>query len=301
MRTRRLGTSDLTVSVVGLGCNNFGRRVDEAGTRAVVDAALDAGVTFFDTADIYGTGDSETLLGRVLKGRRDRVILATKFGKSMGDGAERRGRRDYIRQAVEASLARLQVEQIDLYQHHEEDPDTPLEETVGAIKELVDEGKVRAYGTSNYAPANLDKTAELARSLGVPYASEQSEYSWLERDVEAEVLPACERLGLGFIPYFPLASGLLTGKVTREHPPAEGTRLFGRSVADADLDRVEALTAWAKAHGLSLLDVAVGGLAAQPAVVSVIAGATKPEQVRANAKAGEWEPAPAELAELLAL
>ena len=301
MRTRRLGTSDLTVSVVGLGCNNFGRRVDEAGTRAVVDAALDAGVTFFDTADIYGTGDSETLLGRVLKGRRDRVILATKFGKSMGDGAERRGRRDYIRQAVETSLARLQVEQIDLYQHHEEDPDTPLEETVGAIKELVDEGKVRAYGTSNYAPANLDKTAELARSLGVPYASEQSEYSWLERDVEAEVLPACERLGLGFIPYFPLASGLLTGKVTREHPPAEGTRLFGRSVADADLDRVEALTAWAKAHGLSLLDVAVGGLAAQPAVVSVIAGATKPEQVRANAKAGEWEPAPAELAELLAL
>jgi aryl-alcohol dehydrogenase-like predicted oxidoreductase len=291
----------LTVSVVGLGCNNFGRRVDEDGTRAVVDAALDAGVTFFDTADIYGTGDSETLLGRTLKGRRDRVILATKFGKSMGDGAERRGRRDYIRQAVEASLARLQVEQIDLYQHHEEDPDTSLEETVGAIKELVDEGKVRAYGTSNYAPANLEKTAELARTLGVPYVSEQSEYSWLERDVEAEVLPTCERLGLGFIPYFPLASGLLTGKVTRDHPPVEGTRLFGRSVADVDLDRVEALTAWAKAHGLSLLDVAVGGLAAQPAVVSVIAGATKPEQVRANAKAGEWEPAPAELAELLAL
>ena len=289
------------MTVVGLGCNNFGRRVDEDGTRAVVDAALDAGVTFFDTADIYGTGESETLLGRILKGRRDRVVLATKCGKPMGDGAERRGRRDYIRAAVEASLARLQVEQIDLYQHHEEDPDTPLEETVGAIKELVDEGKIRAYGTSNYAPANLEKTAELARALGVPYVSEQSEYSWLERNVEAEVLPACERLGLGFIPFFPLASGLLTGKVTREHPPAEGTRLFGRSVAEADLDRVEALTAWAKAHGLSLLDVAVGGLAAQQAVVSVIAGATKPEQVRANAKAGEWEPSPAELAELLTL
>jgi aryl-alcohol dehydrogenase-like predicted oxidoreductase len=300
MRTRRLGTSDLTVTVVGLGCNNFGRRVDEDGTRAVVDAALDAGVTFFDTADIYGTGDSETLLGRILKGRRDRVVLATKFGKSMGDGAERRGGRDYIRDAVDASLARLQVEQIDLYQHHEEDPDTPLDETVGAIKELVDEGKVRAYGTSNYSPANLEQTAQLARTLGVPYVSEQSEYSWLERGVEAEVLPACERLGLGFIPYFPLASGLLTGKVTRERPPAEGTRLFGRSVADADLDRVEALTAWAKDHGLSLLDVAVGGLAAQSAVVSVIAGATKPDQVRANAKAGEWEPSPAELAELLA-
>jgi aryl-alcohol dehydrogenase-like predicted oxidoreductase len=301
MRTRRLGTSDLTVTVVGLGCNNFGRRVDEDGTRAVVDAALDAGVTFFDTADIYGTGDSETLLGRILKGRRDRVVLATKFGKPMGDGAERRGRRDYIRAAVDASLERLQVEQIDLYQHHEEDPDTPLEETVGAIKELVDEGKVRAYGTSNYAPANLEKTAELARALGVPYVSEQSEYSWLKRDVEAEVLPTCARLGLGFIPYFPLASGLLAGKVTREQPPVEGTRLFGRSVADADLDRVEALTTWAKAHGLSLLDIAVGGLAAQQAVVSVIAGATKPEQVRANAKAGEWEPSPGELAELLAL
>jgi aryl-alcohol dehydrogenase-like predicted oxidoreductase len=301
MRTRRLGTSDLTVSVVGLGCNNFGRRVDEAGTRAVVDAALDAGVTFLDTADIYGTGESETLLGRVLQGRRDRVVLATKWGKSMGDGAERRGRRDYIRSAVHASLARLQVEQIDLYQHHEEDPDTPLEETVGAIKELVDEGKVRAFGTSNYAPESLEQTAALARALGVPFVSEQSEYSWLEREVEAELLPACERLGLSFIPYFPLASGLLTGKVTRERPPAEGTRLYGRNVDDADLDRVEALGAWAKAHGLSLLDVAVGGLAAQPAVVSVIAGATKPEQVRANAKAGEWEPSPAELAELLAL
>jgi aryl-alcohol dehydrogenase-like predicted oxidoreductase len=301
MRTRRLGTSDLTVTVVGLGCNNFGRRVDEAGTRAVVDAALDAGVTFFDTADIYGTGESETLLGRVLHGRRDRVVLATKWGKSMGDGAERRGRRDYIRAAIDASLARLQIEQIDLYQHHEEDPDTPLEETVGAIKELVDEGKVRAFGTSNYAPETLERTAALARELDVPFVSEQSEYSWLERGVEAELLPACERLGLGFIPYFPLASGLLTGKVSRDRPPAEGTRLYGRDVDDADLDRVEALGAWAKAHGLSLLDVAVGGLAAQPAVVSVIAGATKPEQVRANAKAGEWEPSPAELAELLAL
>ncbi|MGZ4335444.1 MAG: aldo/keto reductase [Gaiellaceae bacterium] len=301
MRTRRLGTSELTVSVVGLGCNNFGRRVDEAGTRAVVDAALDAGVNFLDTADIYGTGESETLLGRVLQGRRDRVVLATKWGKPMGDGAERLGRRDYIRQAIDASLARLQVEQIDLYQHHEEDPGTPLEETVGALRELYDEGKIRAFGTSNYAPATLERTAELAGRLGVPYVSEQSEYSWLERGAEAGLLPACERLGLGFIPYFPLASGLLTGKVARERPPAPGTRLHGRKIDETELARVETLTAWAKAHGLSLLDVAVGGLAAQPAVVSVIAGATKPEQVRANAKAGEWEPSPAELAELVAL
>jgi aryl-alcohol dehydrogenase-like predicted oxidoreductase len=287
MRTRRLGTSEITVSVVGLGCNNFGRRVDEAGTRAVVDAALGAGVTFLDTADIYGTGESETLLGRVLQGRRDSVVLTTKWGKPMGDGAERRGRRDYIRQAIDASLARLQVEQVDLYQHHEEDPDTPLEETVGAMKELYDEGKIRAFGTSNYAPATLARTSELAHGLGLP--------------LEAELLPACERLGLGFIPYFPLASGLLTGKVTREQPPAPGTRLHGRNIDEAELVRVEALTAWAKAHGLTLLDVAIGGLAAQPAVVSVIAGATKPEQVRANAKAGEWGPSPAELAELVAL
>ena len=302
MRTRRLGNSEITVSVVGLGCNNFGGRVDEAGTRAVVDAALDSGVTFFDTADIYGgSGGSETLLGRLLQGRRDRVVLATKWGKPMGDGAERRGRRDYIRSAIEGSLARLQVEQIDLYQHHEEDPDTPLEETVGAVKELVDEGKVRAFGTSNYAAETLAKVAELTRALGVPYVSEQSEYSWLRRGAEEELLPTCERLGLGFIPYFPLASGRLTGKVTRDQPPAAGTRLHGSKIDRADLDRMEALTAWAKAHGLSLLDVAIGGLAAQPAVVSVIAGATRPEQVRANARAGEWEPSPAELAELVSL
>ena len=184
---------------------------------------------------------------------------------------------------------------VDLYQHHEEDTGTPLEETIGALDELVAEGKIRAYGTSNYRAETLERARALASAA---YVSEQSEYSWLRRDVEADVLPACERLGLGFIPFFPLASGLLTGKVSRDNPPAEGTRLHGRAIDDADLDRVERLRAWAEAHGVSLLDVAIGGLAAVSPVVSVIAGATKPEQVRANAAAGAWVPSDAELAEL---
>ena len=246
MRTRNLGP--LTVSVVGLGCNNFGGRIDEAATRAVVDAALDVGVTFFDTADIYGNkGGSEELLGRALRGRRDDVVLATKFGKEMGDGAERRGTRSYLRAALDASLRRLQTEVVDLYQHHEEDTETPLEETIGALDELVAEGKIRAYGTSNYRAATLERAKAIASGA---YVSEQSEYSWLRREAEAEVIPACERLGLGFIPFFPLASGLLTGKVTRDAPPAEGTRLHGRTIDDADLDRVERLQAWAEAHGV---------------------------------------------------
>ena len=195
MRTRDIGP--LTVSVVGLGCNNFGGRIDEPATRAVVDAALDVGVTFFDTADIYGNhGGSEELLGRALRGRRDDVVLATKFGKEMGDGAERRGLRSYLRAALDASLRRLQTEVVDLYQHHEEDTKTPLEETIGALDELVSEGKIRAYGTSNYRAATLERAKAIASAA---YVSEQSQYSWLRREAETEVMPACERLGLGFI------------------------------------------------------------------------------------------------------
>ncbi|HEX4678694.1 MAG TPA: aldo/keto reductase [Gaiellaceae bacterium] len=295
MRTRKLGP--LEVTVVGLGCNNFGGRIGEAETQSVVDAALEAGVTFFDTADIYGNaGGSEEFLGRVLNGRRDQVVLATKFGKEMGDGATRRGSRDYILRALDASLARLQTDVIDLYQHHEEDPDTPLEETIGTLDELVEQGTIRAYGTSNYAPLSLERAKAIA---GRGYVSEQSEYSWLTRDAEAELIPASERLGLGFIPYFPLASGLLTGKVSPDNPPAEGTRLYGRAISDQQLETVERLRAWAAAHGVSLLEVAIGGLLAVDPVVSVIAGATKPEQVRANAEAGAWEPTRAELNELL--
>ncbi|MFL5953259.1 MAG: aldo/keto reductase [Gaiellaceae bacterium] len=297
MRTRKLGP--LEVTVVGLGCNNFGGRIGEDATRAVVDAALECGVTFFDTADIYGNkGRSEELIGRALHGRRDQVVLATKFGKEMGDGATRRGSREYIRGALDASLRRLQTDVIDLYQHHEEDPGTPLEETFGALDELVAEGRIRAYGTSNYEPATLRRAKAIA---GPGYVSEQSEYSLLHRDAEKELLPACEELGLGFIPYFPLASGLLTGKVSPENPPAQGTRLHGRHIDTGDLERVERLRAWAEAHGVTLLDVAFGALLATPPVVSVIAGATKPEQVRSNAAAGEWEPSTAELAEIRAL
>jgi aryl-alcohol dehydrogenase-like predicted oxidoreductase len=297
VRTRKLGP--LEVSVVGLGCNNFGRRVDEEGTRAVVDAALEAGVTFFDTADVYGNhGGSETVLGEVLRGRREQVVLATKFGSDMGDDASHRGSRDYMRRALDASLRRLQTDVIDLYQHHQRDPETPVEETMAALDELVEEGTIRAYGTSNYEPAALERAKAAA---GPGYVSEQSEYSLLERQAEAELLPTCSRLGLGFIPYFPLASGLLTGKVSRESPPAEGTRLHGREIADAELDEVERLRGWAEARGATLLEIAIGGLLAVQPVASVIAGATKPEQVRANAAAGAWQPSGEELAELRAL
>jgi aryl-alcohol dehydrogenase-like predicted oxidoreductase len=297
VRTRKLGP--LHVSVVGLGCNNFGRRVDEEGTRMVVDAALASGVTFFDTADVYGNrGGSETILGEVLRGRRDQVVLATKFGSDMGDGATRRGSREYIQRALEASLGRLQTDVIDLYQHHQEDPETPVEETLAALDELVEQGTIRAYGTSNYKPATLERAKAVA---GPGYVSEQSEYSLLERDAEAELLPASRRLGLGFIPYFPLASGLLTGKVSRDAPPAAGTRLHGREIPDEELDEIERLRAWAEAHGATLLEVAIGGLLAVEPVVSVIAGATKPEQVQANAAAGAWTPSREELAELLVL
>jgi aryl-alcohol dehydrogenase-like predicted oxidoreductase len=294
MRTRRLGPLEL--SVVGLGCNNFGGRVDEGATFAVIDAASDAGVTFCVTAHTSGNhGASEELIGRALQGRRHQVVLATKWGKPMGDGAERRGSRDYILGAVEASLRRLQMDVIDLYQHHEEDPETPLEETVATVEQLVAEGTVRAWGTSNYRAETLERVRALASDA---YVSEQSEYSLLRREAEAELLPTCARLGLGFIPYFPLAGGLLTGKVSRDAPPAEGTRLHGREISAEDLDRVEALDARANAHGRSLLEVAIGSLLATEPVVSVIAGATKPEQVRANAAAGDWEPTAAELREV---
>jgi aryl-alcohol dehydrogenase-like predicted oxidoreductase len=294
VRTRPLGSTGLEVSVVGLGCNNFGGRIDENASRAVIDAALDSGITFFDTANTYGNGGSEEIIGRALAGRREQVLLATKFG---GGGARGRGQgsREYLRSALDASLERLRTEWVDLYQHHQEDPETPLAETIGALDELVREGKIRAYGTSNHSPTAIEEAASLAHEA---YVSEQSEYSWLRRDAERELLPACERLGIGFVPYFPLASGLLTGKVGRDRPPAPGTRLHGRVIDETDLERVERLEALGRVLSVSLLELAIGGLAAQPAVLSVIPGATKPEQVRANAAAGSWEPSQEELAAL---
>ena len=302
MRARRLGTEGPDVSVVGLGCNNFGMRVDLEGTRAVVDAALDVGVTLFDTADIYGNkGGSESFLGEVLEGRRDRVVLATKFGGDMGDGTKARGSREYIRKACDASLARLRTDVIDLYQYHTPDHVTPFEETFGALDELVREGKVRHVGHSNLDAAQVAEVDALAREHGwVRPVSAQNQYSLLRREAEEELLPTCERVGLGVLPYFPLASGLLTGKYRRGQPPPEGTRLATRSevFTDETFDRLEALERFAEERGVTLLQVAVGGLLAQPAVASVIAGATKPEQVRANAAVGEWEPSAGDLAAL---
>ena len=303
MRTRRLGSSELEVSVVGLGCNNFGGRIDEPAARAVIDAALDAGVTFFDTADVYGNrGGSEEIIGRALAGRRDRVVLATKFGHDLGDGETARATRTYIRKAVENSLRRLQTDRIDLYQYHRPDGVTPLAETLEALHELVQEGTVRAIGSSNFTPAMVEEAAAIAADRGLtPFVSEQSEYSWLRRSSEQELLPTCRRLGIGFIPYFPLASGLLTGKYAKGEPAPEGTRLAGRELDDAELDTVERLRAFAERHGISLLEVAIGGLAAADGVASVIAGATKPEQVRGNAAARAWEPTAEQLAELRSL
>jgi aryl-alcohol dehydrogenase-like predicted oxidoreductase len=303
MRARRLGTSELEVSVVGLGCNNFGGRIDEAASKAVIDAALDSGITFLDTADVYGNrGGSEEIIGRALAGRRDRVVLATKFGHDLGDGETHRGARAYIRKAVETSLRRLQTDWIDLYQYHRPDGVTPVAETLGALDELVREGTVRAIGSSNFTGGLVEEADAAARAGELtPFVSEQSQYSWLRRDAEDELIPACERLGIGFIPYFPLASGLLTGKYRLGGPAPEGTRLHGRELDEADLERVERLEELGRERGVTLLELAVGGLAAQPAVASVIAGATRPEQVRANAAAGSWEPSADDLAALRSL
>jgi aryl-alcohol dehydrogenase-like predicted oxidoreductase len=288
--------------VVGLGCNNFGMRVDLDGTRAVVDAALDAGVTLFDTADIYGNrGGSESFLGEVLAGRRDRVVLATKFGGDLGDGTEARGSRGYIRTTIDASLRRLRTDYIDLYQYHTPDHVTPFEETFGVLHELVGEGKVRHVGHSNLNAAQIEEVDALCRQGGITRpVSAQNQYSFLRREAEEELLPTCERLGIGFLPYFPLASGLLTGKYKRGVPRPEGTRLSDRDdvFTDETFDRVEALERYAEKRGVTLLHVAVGGLLAQPAVASVIAGATKPEQVRGNVQAADWEPGPDDLVEL---
>ncbi len=304
MRYQPLGTSGLLVSVVGLGCNNFGGRLDLDATKAVLDTAIDEGITLLDTADIYGNrGGSETLMGEALKGRRDQVVLATKWGGDMGYGpvAGARGGRGYIRTAVERSLTRLQTDHIDLYQLHMPDPVTPIEETLSALTALVREGKVRYVGSSNLSGWEIARADHVARENGfVRFISAQNHYSLLERDLEADVIPAAAAYGQGLLPYFPLANGLLTGKVRRDSGAPSDSRLAGRDeyLTDDKFDRVEALEKWGAEHGRSLLDIAIAGLAAQPTVGSVIAGATKPEQVRANVAAAEWEPTAEELAEI---
>ncbi len=308
MRYRPLGRSGLVVSVVGLGCNNIGRSMDAVATRTTLDAALDVGVTLLDTADIYGgrRGESEEVLGEVLGADRERFVLATKFGNDMGgvNGPDwgARGSRRYVRTAVEASLRRLRTDHIDLFQYHAPDGLTPVEETLAALDELVSAGLVRYVGSSNFAGWQVAQADHVAAELGAErFVSAQNEYSLLDRRAEAELVPACEEYGVGVLPFFPLANGLLTGKYERDVPPPAGTRLGDRKRdlhENAPWDVLDALRAYADRRGLSMLDVAIGGLAAQPAVVSVIAGATSADQLRGNAAAGEWDPDEKEVAEL---
>ena len=306
MTYTQLGPSGLTVSTVGVGCNNFGARMPDEDVPKVVHAAIDAGITLFDTADVYGNGGgSETLLGRALGSRRAEVVVATKFGMDMqganGPDWGVRGSRRYIRLAVEASLRRLGTDWIDLYQLHAPDPRTPVEETLAALDEIVTRGLVRYLGSSNLAGWQVVDADWVARSGGyTPFVSAQNEYSWLDRGIEAELVPALAHTGQSLLPYFPLARGLLTGKYRRGEAAPPGTRLAGQSgpLEQADFDRVERIEKFAADRGLTMLQVAIGGLAAMPTVGSVIAGATKVEQIEQNVAAGLYSPTEEDLTEL---
>ncbi len=308
MRYEPLGDSGLMVSVVGVGCNAFGARIGDETVQQVIDAAIEQGITLFDTADAYADGASEEALGRALGSRREDVVVATKFGMG-GDEREHfgaHGSRRYVRRAVEASLRRLGTDYIDLYQLHRPDPITPIEETLEAMSELVTEGKVRYIGGSNMAAWQVVEADWVARTSGLQrFVSAQNEYSLYNRSAEAELVPACESVGVGILPYFPLAYGLLTGKYRRGEPAPEGSRLTFANQSSrldgADWDRIEALEAYAAERGISILTLAMGGLRAQPAVASVISGVSKPEQVLANVEAGLWEPSEDDLAGLDAL
>ena len=297
MEYRRLGS--LNVSLVGLGCNNFGWRTDAAGAAAVVDAALSAGINFFDTADVYGGGQSEQFLGKALKGRRNKAIIATKFGMKMSEGKQG-ARPEYVREALEASLRRLQVDTIDLYQIHFPDSNTPIADTLQALNDAVKAGKVREIGCSNFSAEQL----QAARATSGPryFATVQNEYSLLKRDPEREVLPQCARAGIAFLPYFPLANGLLTGKYRKGQTFPEGSRgkdAFGPKVfTPENIQRVESLIAFSESRGHSLLELAISWLAVRPEISSVISGAKTPDQVRANSRAASWKLTPADLSKV---
>ncbi len=300
MEKRRIGS--LEVTLVGLGCNNFGARLDAEATARVVDATLEAGINFLDTADIYGKTQSEVFLGRALAGRRDQVVLATKFGMEV-DPQRKGARPEYIRQAVEDSLRRLNTDRIDLYQLHQPDPTVPIADTLGALNELVQAGKVREIGCSNFSVEQLREAEAAVGSGAARFVSVQNEYSLFRREPEENgVLAECERTGLAFLPYFPLASGLLTGKYRQGQSAPEKSRLsedrYARWLSEENLAKVEALIAFAEAQGHTLLELAFSWLVRQRVVASVIAGATRPEQVRANAAAVNWKLSEAELAEV---
>jgi aryl-alcohol dehydrogenase-like predicted oxidoreductase len=292
--TRPLGHSGIQVSVIGLGCNQFGGRLNKAQTKATLDAAIDAGITFLDTADRYGNTQSEEFMGEALKGRRDQVVLATKFGMDLSDGwSGARGAPDYIRHAVEGSLRRLQADTIDLYWYHRPDGITPIGDTLEALDALVKAGTVAAIGASNFSADQIEAADAIAKERGLTrFTAIQNEYSLLSRGAEIDVLPLCESLDIAFIPYYPLASGLLTGKYRRGAAAPEGARLSTRDeiATPAQWDVIEALTEYANERGVALSQVAIGALLAQPAVASVIAGATNPEQITANAAAANWTP-----------
>lgn len=304
MSTQRT-IGSLSLPAVGIGCNAFGARIDADRVMSIVDAAIEHGVAFFDTADTYGTGQSEELLGQAIRGRRDEVVVATKFGMDMkgvnGDDGGRRGSAAYVRTAVEASLRRLGVDHIDLYQLHTPDPGTPIAETLGALDELVQAGTVGAIGCSNMQAWQVVDASWTARQAGgASFVTAQNEYSLYNRTAEVELTPACLDLGVGILPYFPLAYGLLTGKYRRGEQAPSGSRLEAQSgrLDSADWDRIDQLEAFAARHDASILEVAMGGLAAQPAVASVIAGVTSADQVASNAAAGAWTPTPEQLDEL---
>jgi len=300
MQTRKIGS--LNASVVGLGCNNFGWKIDEDQSRQVVGAALEVGVTFFDTADVYGGTKSEEFLGRVLKGRRDKVTLASKYGIKIDEARPGGAKPAYIQSAIEDSLRRLQTDHLDLYQLHRPDDDTPIADTLEALNNLVKAGKVREIGCSNFSAAQLQE-AEIAAAGGARFVSVQNEYSLLKREPEADILPACETLFIAFLPYFPLASGLLSGKYRAGQPLPAGTRIqageqFSYLLTPENLEIVEKLIAFSETRGHTILELAFSWLLRQPSVASVIAGATSPAQVKANAAAADWTLTDADLAEI---
>ncbi len=305
MPVRQIGSLD--VSVVGLGCNNFGGRLGEEQSRRVIGAALERGINFFDTADVYGGTHSEEILGRALNGHRDEVVIATKFGIEMGPGLKGAAPA-YVKRALEDSLRRLGTDHVDLYQLHRPDPDVPVADTLGALGELVREGKVREIGCSNFSADQLREAGQVVQPGAAGFVSVQNEYSLLERAPELGVLAECERQGVAFVPYYPLKSGLLSGKYRFGETPAEGTRLAGMPadrqselLGEANFRVIGALGSWAGERGHSLLELAIAWLAARPAVASVIAGATSPEQVLANAAAADWVLTDGEVAQVEAL
>jgi aryl-alcohol dehydrogenase-like predicted oxidoreductase len=311
LRYRELGNSGVTVSLVSLGCNNFGASpvvaptgtvygfMDLTQTRAVVDAAIDAGINLFDTADVYGRGGSERLLGEIFKGRRREVIIATKWGSGLEDRPEIRwGTREYIRQALEASLTRLQTDYIDLYQMHWPDPLTDIEETLGALDELVREGKIRCAGMSHFSASQIEEARRIARERSFAgFVAAQDHYSLLKRGAESTLMPACRACDMSLLPYFPLENGLLTGKY-RRGLTAAGVRMAGRAISAATFDVLEALEAFARERGHTLLELAIAAPAAKTVVASVVTGATRPDQIRANAAAADWLPGSEDLAAL---